>query len=208
MIKLEDIISKRMKYAIMKVAWPVIETTQRWFHSNEIRKISQRDWIFISTNLKAGDVILSTRANNLGNFILPGKAKHAAMVISAHPRNPVLMEAVSKGVGRIPLYDFMADKEFLYHFRPRSFSQRVIDSAVDIAKGMEGLKYDHDWSPDNAWIYCSELIYASYSKAYNMFHPSYSFPLKMKSRCGELTYIPDDIRLDPENWIELWSTIK
>jgi len=209
MIKLEDIISKRGKYAIMKTLWPVLQSLGHMFDAEESRKeVSQKDWFKLSTNLEFGDVILSTTANNPGNFFLPGKVKHAAIVVSPDPQDPQLVEAVSSGVRQIPLYNFMKNKNYLVHCRSSIFSSEVSKKASSISIGMIGTPFDHVFSPSNNWLYCSEVIYESYKKAYFIVNSDIkpgSFPLKMKVRCDELTYIPDDIRIDSKNWDSLWS---
>lgn len=206
-MKLEDIITKKMKYSIMKVAWPIVEHLNNMF-TQDSAPVTQEHWMYLHKNLKKGDIVLSTKANNPGNFILPGKAKHASMVIDDNPDNPILIEAVSKGVVKTSLYEFMKTKNYLVHCRSSYFSPETAALASRIAAGMEGVKYDHVWSPDNNWIYCSELVYESYKKAFlEKAHLPTAFPLVMKERCGEMTYIPDDIRLDHKCWDILWSNI-
>ena len=204
-----DYISKDMKYAIMKVAWPIITNLDYWLKSSDKeREINQDDWFYLSRNLQQGDVILSTRASNIGNIFLPGKAKHASMVIDPNPNCPLLIESVSKGVQKIPLFDFIKDKSYLVHCRSKIFGREIGVEAAKIASDMEGIPYDYFWSPNNNWLYCSELVYESYRKAYitilNGIDPD-TFPLVMVERCGEMTYIPDDVRLDLINWDILWS---
>jgi len=219
MIKLEDIISKKTKHVVMKTLWPMLQSLGHFFDAEESSKeVTQDDWFSLSSNIKKGDVILSSIANNPGNLFLPGKAKHASIVTSADPRNPQLVEAVSSGVRRISLYTFMKNKSYLAHFRSRRFSEEFADKASCIAELMIGTPFDHVFSPSNNWLYCSEVVYESYKKAYlstlgekvelnvpNESNYDKGFPLKMKVRCGELTYIPDDIRVDGKNWEFLWS---
>ena len=205
-------IPKSVKNAIMKVAWPVITNLSHWLDSKEVEEdLCQEDWFYLVNNIRLGDVLLSTKTNNPSNMFFPGKAKHAAMVVNADPKAPMLIEAVSKGVVHCPLFDFMKNKKYLVHCRSKVFGQEIRKKAVSVAEGMIGTPYDHFWSPSNNWIYCSELVYESYKKAYfNVLsdHKPASFPLEMKVRCGELTYIPDDIRLDPVHWDVLWSNTK
>jgi len=211
-MRLEDILTKDMKNTIMKVVWPIVSNFNRFLES-EVgeEKIGQHDWFYLSEHLKEGDVLLSTRKNTPSNAVLPGKAKHAAMVVNASPTNPMMIEATSKGVHLTTLFDFLMSKKYVVHCRTKVFGEPVRRKAVAVAEGMIGRKYDHFWSPDNNWIYCSELVYESYKKAYLNIHDDIkpaSFPLEMKVRCGELTYIPDDIRLDPVHWDVLWSNAK
>ena len=206
-----DYISKDMKYAIMKIVWPMITNLGYWLKSSDKeREVNQEDWFYLSRSLRHGDVILSTKRANPGNLFLPGKAKHASMVIDPDPNCPLLIESVSKGVQKIPLFDFIKDKSYLVHCRSKVFGEGISKKAAKIASSMEGTPYDYFWSPSNNWLYCSELIYESYKKAYITIVSLYgikpdSFPLTMEERCGEMTYIPDDVRLDLINWDILWS---
>lgn len=209
-MRLEDVISKGVKNTIMRVMWPLITNLTDWLGSKEIEEdINQADWFYLINNIQKGDILLSTKANSPGNIFLPGKAKHAAMVMDAD--DLTLIESVSKGVVYKPLFDFVKDKKYLVHCRSRVFGKDIIKKAVTVAEGMLGTPYDHFWSPNNNWIYCSELVYESYKIAYFSMpdNAKYTiFPLKMKLRCGEMTYIPDDIRLDLINWEVLWSNTR
>lgn len=209
---LEGVISKKVKDAVLIKVWPIIDHIGHWL-DDSYDAISQEHWMYLVSNARRGDILLSRSANPFSNLFIPGKVTHASVITSENPSWPTVVEAVAlkRKVIESSLYDFLKSKRLLIHCRPKFISKEGAGLAADFAKELIGTAYDKVFSLKNEELYCSELVRVVYQKAYSTTIPKdydISFPLKTKVRYGEEMYLPDDIRLDSDNWEVVWSNIK
>jgi uncharacterized protein YycO len=122
--------------------------------------ICSHDYLTIIKEMRAGDILVSRTKGELGNLFIPEFFKHVAMVISSE----FVIEAVSSGVIKTHIFDFIRSKDYICLYRPIStIPQETIGNAVSMALSFLGLGYDYTFSTENKRFYCSELVAQSYA---------------------------------------------
>jgi hypothetical protein len=112
--------------------------------------------------LSPGMVLLSRTRLHLGNLLIPGYWKHAAIYTldgSSVGSGRVVEATVERGVAERSLADFIRDKHDLAILRPR-LSPWALRRLADEAVQRIGAAYDFGFvDDDNGHYYCSKLVF-------------------------------------------------
>ena len=193
------LISKEFKDLVLNWLWPIVKAVAALFEDRSTKNVKQKDWYAIEKNLQVGDVLLSVGKSPFSSMFVPGLIKHSALVVSTD--EPALIEAVSAGVVKTGLFDFVKNKRIIYHVRPNFIGEDGKKHATKEADKLLGRPYDNLFSMENKKLYCSELIYICYKKAYELYSARDSvYPLETEKMAGEDIYLPDAMRTDTKNW--------
>lgn len=111
--------------------------------------------------MKVGDIILTTSSGEISNLLIPGRYKHAAIVVDDNS----VVEAVGYGVLRTDLLSFFLSKDYFVILRARFCSNEEALQAAKFAEELTGTPYDYEFHPANNAFYCSELCYHVYNKS-------------------------------------------
>jgi len=139
-------------------------------------------------NLKVGDLLFQdlncgTMCNGIGQVtygIHNTYMSHVGMIVSTKNNQPIIIEAVTRGVVETPLADFL-NQSLDDTGRPRVLVERLVPSerklipaAVKYAKAQLGKPYNATFIPNSGKsYYCSELIYVAFwvaNKQQSIFH--------------------------------------
>lgn len=154
-----------------------------------IKRVHASDYEDILKNINMGDVVLATRYGELSNAFVSGKYKHA----SIYAGNNTIVEAISKGVVKTNLIDFMLSKDRVALVRAKFITSedaaKIAMYALDLAS--RDIEYDYAFIPENDKFYCSEFVIHVYEKATNQ------MIIKTKS----MIPFPNDFYTDSSNWI-------
>jgi len=112
-------------------------------------------------HLQAGDVLLTIDRKKLTTVLIPGDFSHAAMFIS---KDGVweTSEMTHDDYTKSTFFDVCKESDRVVIMRP-NLSQQKIDAAIEKCKSFEGAAYDSSFDLGIKTLYCSELIYQSYS---------------------------------------------
>src|SRR5690606_12913345 len=91
---------------------------------------------------------------------------HVGMVYSDN-NNFFVYEAISKGVVKTPINDFLKRTDVVYKGTLTEPFQHLISLAAAFCEMQFGVPYDNDFLYDNGKYYCSELIYDAFKSANN-----------------------------------------
>jgi hypothetical protein len=164
--------------------------------------ITSFDYYHALEMLRPGDVLLSLIYGEFSNFFIPGHFKHAAIYCGTQlDRYPCIIEAVSKGVIKKNMLDFMFKKDEIMAFRPTFCTKNDSKSAVFAANKLVGSHYDYQFKSDNDAFYCSEAIYYSYLQVLGE-----KMPFQMWKRFGRLTITPNDFHRALHYWEPVWRS--
>ncbi|HUH26113.1 MAG TPA: YiiX/YebB-like N1pC/P60 family cysteine hydrolase [Flavobacterium sp.] len=87
---------------------------------------------------------------------------HVGMVYSDNDQDFYVYEAVSKGVIKTPVNDFLKRTDLVYKGTIKEPYQHLIPLAAEFCKSQLGVPYDNDFLYDNGKYYCSELLYDAF----------------------------------------------
>ena len=112
--------------------------------------------------LHPGDVLLCIDKRKLTTKLIPGEFSHAAMCIS---RDGVweIAEMTHHNYEKSCLFDVCKQSDRVVILRPQ-LPLGQINSAIDKCKSFEGVDYDITFSLGVEALYCSEMVYESYSE--------------------------------------------
>lgn len=111
--------------------------------------------------LKPGDVILTIDKKKLTSLLIPGSFSHAAMCVSLDQSWEV-SEMTHDDYTKSTFFDICKESDQVVILRPQ-LSEDQIKDAIDKCKSFEGCEYDSLFKLGVKALYCSELIYESYS---------------------------------------------
>ena len=116
------------------------------------------DLLFINVNCGAMcDAINAVTEGFQGNDF-----NHVAMVYSDNNKDFFVYEAISKGVVKTPLDDFLKRTDIVYKGSLKEPYQYLIPLAATFCEEQLGTPYDADFLYDNGKYYCSELLYDAF----------------------------------------------
>jgi hypothetical protein len=150
------------------------------------------DFLQIKVKIKPGDVLLSTEALRLSNWLIPGIWSHAAIYVGDN----TVLEAVPKVVRTIRLEEFVLDKSKICLLRPSWLFQHH-----NFVNHYIGADYDFKFLGSWGSYYCSMLVYSYLNRCTSNAVP---FPLKTKSVFGSPTIQPEDFYTDRDNFKVLY----
>ena len=87
---------------------------------------------------------------------------HVGMVYSENNQDFYVYEAISKGVVKTPLNDFLKRTDDVYKGMIKEPFQHLIPLAAAFCEEQLGVPYDDDFLYDNGKYYCSELLYDAF----------------------------------------------
>jgi len=157
-------------------------------------------FVQVKDSVKPGMVILSHKEYELTNLFIRGYWTHAAMVIS----EDMVVEAVSKGVVKKPLKEFISTLDDFTIIRPGNCDHEEMALAGKYIQYAIGYPYNFTFKSRDDSYYCSELIYRAYMKVLhtNIFEKHFPSGLKELNR-GNI--------LIPQNLAEYypeWQTVE
>ena len=116
------------------------------------------DLLFINVNCGAMcDAINAVTEGFEGNDF-----NHVGMVYSDNNNDFFVYEAISKGVVKTPLNDFLKRTNIVYKGTIKASFQHLIPLAAAFCEEQLGVPYDADFLYDNGKYYCSELLYDAF----------------------------------------------
>jgi len=116
------------------------------------------DLLFINVNCGAMcDAINAVTEGFEGNDF-----NHVGMVYSDNNNDFFVYEAISKGVVKTPLNDFLKRTNIVYKGTIKAPFQHLIPLAAAFCEEQLGVPYDADFLYDNGKYYCSELLYDAF----------------------------------------------
>ena len=127
------------------------------------------------TELKSGDLLfinincggMCEAINAVTDGFEGQDFNHVGMVYSDNNQDFYVYEAVSKGVMKTPLNDFLKRTSTIYKGTIKEPYQHLIPLAIEFCESQLGVPYDDDFLYDNGKYYCSELIYDAFKFANN-----------------------------------------
>lgn len=139
------------------------------------------DLLFINVNCGAMcDAINAVTEGFEGNDF-----NHVGMVYSDNNNDFFVYEAISKGVVKTPLNDFLKRTNIVYKGTIKAPFQHLIPLAAAFCEEQLGVPYDADFLYDNGKYYCSELLYDAFLYA-NDNQPFFQlFPMTYKEPDSE-----------------------
>lgn len=87
---------------------------------------------------------------------------HVGIVFEDAQHNFFVYEAISQGVVKTPLDDFLNRSDVIYKGTIDERYQYLITDAIDYCDSQLGVPYDADFLYDNGKYYCSELLYDAF----------------------------------------------
>jgi hypothetical protein len=111
--------------------------------------------------IKPGDVILCTDNKKLTTMLIPGEFSHAALCVS----NDGVWETSEMNqynYDKTTLFDICKMSDRVVLLRPQ-LPASVIAEAVERCKSFEDVDYDLTFTLNVSTLYCSELVYMSYT---------------------------------------------
>ncbi len=111
--------------------------------------------------MKPGDVILCTDDKKLTTLLVPGEFSHAAMCVS----NDGVWETSEMNqynYDKTTLFDICKTSDRVVLLRPQ-LPDNVINEAIERCKSFENVNYDITFTLNVSTLYCSELVYMSYT---------------------------------------------
>jgi uncharacterized protein YycO len=139
---------------------PVAQVISK-LHAPFSRKLINGEMFRIVKHLmQPGDILLSRTRGEFGNFFIPGFWKHVAIV----GKDGKIVEAVTAGVHRTNLFDFMRAKDYVALVRPM-VDGVVREAAAFHALNYVGAGYDFEFEARDKEFYCSELVARAYKDA-------------------------------------------
>lgn len=150
------------------------------------------DFLQIKVKIKPGDILLSTEAMRLSNYLIPGVWSHAAIFVGNHN----VLEAVPSYVRTIRLEEFVLDKSKICLLRPRWGLQ-----FYDFTNHYIGADYDFKFLGSWGSYYCSMLVYSFLNRCTPA---ATKFPLRLKTVFGTPTIQPEDFYTDRDNFEVLY----
>lgn len=115
----------------------------------------------LAENMKPGDVILCTDSKKLTTMLVPGEFSHAALCVS----NDGVWETSEMNhydYDKTTLFDICKMSDRVVLLRPQ-LPDSVINEAVERCKSFENINYDITFTLNVKTLYCSELVYMSYT---------------------------------------------
>ena len=161
------------------------------------KKIKGRHYLAVKGLIKPGMVIVTNTHGELTSALIPGKWSHTGIYVG----NDMVIEATGSGVVKTDLITFMLTKDEITLVSPIFADSMQRLRAAQHAEYFVGKSYDYDFNPNNDAFYCSELVIACYSKAFNN-----ELPFEVRERFGTETVTPDDIVLAERKWLKVWAS--
>lgn len=130
--------------------------------------------IFAQTpNLKNGDLLfinvhcgpMCEAINAVTEGFEGNDFNHVGMVYSNNNQDFYVYEAISKGVVKTPLNDFLNRTYIVYKGSIKEPYEHLIPLAAQFCESQLGVPYDNDFIYDNGKYYCSELLYDAFLAA-------------------------------------------
>lgn len=130
--------------------------------------------IFAQTpNLKNGDLLfinvhcgpMCEAINAVTEGFEGNVFNHVGMVYSNNNQDFYVYEAISKGVVKTPLNDFLNRIDVVYKGSIKEPYEHLIPLAAQFCESQLGVPYDNDFIYDNGKYYCSELLYDAFLAA-------------------------------------------
>src|SRR5690554_1209887 len=116
------------------------------------------DLLFINVNCGAMCAAINAVTSGFqGNDI-----NHVGMVYSNNNNDFFVYEAISKGVVKTPLNEFLKRTNIIYKASLKEPYQHLIPLAAKFCEEQLGVPYDADFLYDNGKYYCSELLYDAF----------------------------------------------
>jgi uncharacterized protein YycO len=161
------------------------------------KHITSRDYRTLKEKCIPGTILLSTTRGEITNLFIPGKYKHAAIVVNENE----VTEAVGKGVIRTDLIDFLMTKDYVIALNPLFAKPSEMKKAAQVAIDQEGKDYDFDIIlSDFESFYCSELIYFAYDEVIE------GIPFVPREVMGRDTIIPSDFLAAETKFSVIWES--
>ncbi|SRR5690554_3163460 len=110
---------------------------------------------------------------------------HVGMVFSHNDKDFFVYEAISKGVVKTPLSDFLDRNAEIYKGSVTDSYSHLIPLAAEFCEEQLGVAYDADFLYDNGKYYCSELLYDAFLYANNNEAFFQLFPMTYKEPGSE-----------------------
>jgi hypothetical protein len=159
------------------------------FHFNQLRD-----------TIKPGMVILSHKKYEFTNLFIRGYWTHAAMVIS----EDIVVEAVSKGVIKKCLKDFISNLDDFRIIMPRHCDQEDMAKASEFVQKVVGYPYNFTFRSREDSYYCSELIYRAYLQDIQAGRAEHHFPSGFRDLNNGSIIIPQNLA----DYIPEWQVVE
>lgn len=185
-----------MKKMFLKVASKISKFLGKIHSPGSHKKIKSSDYRECKLVMKPGMVFVTKTNGEFANLFIPGFFSHAAEVTDMN----TVIEAVTRGVQTNDLIDFFLTKDYIVLLRPKFLTEEQMKNSADWAVLQTGKSYDYEFSSDTEQFYCSELIFSSYK------NNTEKFPLTLKNRLSQLTYVPNDFWIDSDNFEIVWMS--
>ena len=185
-----------MKKMFLKVASKISKFLGKIHSPGSRKKIKSLDYRDCKLVMKKGMVFVTLTKGEFANLFIPGFFSHAAEVADMN----TVVEAVTHGVQTNDLIDFLLTKDYAVLLRPKFLTEEQMEKSADWALLQKGKGYDYEFSSDTEQFYCSELIFSSYK------NNTENFPLTLKNRLSQLTYVPHDFWEDSDNFEIVWMS--
>jgi len=127
---------------------------------------------------------------------------HVGMIYSDNNEDFYVYEAISAGVVKTPLNDFLKRTDVVYKGTIKAPFQHLIPLAAAFCKENLGVPYDADFLYDNGKYYCSELLYDAFLNANNNQPFFQLFPMTYKEP-GSDDFFPVWVEHFQEQGIEI-----
>lgn len=146
-----------LRRMLLQIALPLTKILNKLHISPSARCIKRDDVEAAKTVLIPGDMIVTLTNGQLSNQLIPGDWKHCAMYVGSD----FVVEAVSSGVVKTDLYDFLMSKDSYAIVRPYISCVQMYVASVKV-ESFIGKKYDFFFEASNEAFYCAELMAAAY----------------------------------------------
>jgi uncharacterized protein YycO len=148
--------------------------------------------------IKPGSIILSATYGELANIFIPGKWSHVGIIATD---GMSVIEAISTGVAKTDLIDFMMTKDEICVLNPSFLDTDGMIEASIKAEAEIGKPYDWKFvKGDIKAFYCSELVYHVLHKVKN------DSPFTLRRTFGKLTVTPQDFYNAKSKFYVMWKS--
>lgn len=107
---------------------------------------------------KPGDVLSSRESLHFTANFIKGFWKHSAIIAHDPKTSEVyVVEAIGKGVQKVPIYEWLYKKDFVKLQRRKNYDDQKRYSCGVWALEQVGKQYDFEFNKDDKTFYCSEL---------------------------------------------------
>lgn len=150
------------------------------------RRIQDEQFDLIKNLVMPGDILLSRKKFELSNLFIPGKYKHASLLIMSD----IIIEATGDGVKFKSLASFLFDKDHICLLRLKNLNTDELACMKMVGQKIHNKPYDYYFENSEKAFYCSELIYYLLKSSCQFFQT-----FTLRKSLGVDTVIPNDFYL-------------